>query len=87
MVHDSATLRASSVLLILSVAAVKGFRIYSHDVNQAYVHSKDKLSRQVFLLPKREDYDMLVITEDEILELLLPLYVICDAGDYWGVTI
>lgn len=33
MVHDSATLNASSVRLILSVASVKGFDIFSHDVN------------------------------------------------------
>lgn len=87
MVHDTATLRSSSVRLLLSIAAVKGFRVFSHDVNQAYVQSKDKLTRQVFIMPRKEDRDLLGITDDEILELILPLYGICDAGDYWGVTV
>lgn len=87
MVHDTSTLRASSVRVILSVAAVKGFRIFSHDVNQAYVQSKDKLTRKIFVLPKKRDLEMLGVSEDELLELLMPLYGICDAGDYWGVTV
>lgn len=48
MVHDTAMLRVSSVRTILSVAAVKGFRIFPHDVNQAYLQSKDNLIRQIF---------------------------------------
>lgn len=40
MVHDTSTMRASSVRIILSVASVKGLRIFSHDVNRAYVQSK-----------------------------------------------
>ena len=37
MVHDVSTLRSSLIRLILSVAAVKRFRLFSHDVDQACV--------------------------------------------------
>lgn len=33
MVHDTATLRSSSVRFILSFAAVNVFRIFSHNLN------------------------------------------------------
>lgn len=87
MVHEIATLRSSSIRLVLSVAAIQGFRIFSLDVNQAYVQSRDKMTRRIFILPKQEDLDIIGITEDELLQLLRPLYGVCDAGDYWGVTI
>lgn len=69
MVHDTPTLLASSVRLILSVSAVLVFRIFSHDVNQAYVQSGDKLTRKKFLLPKEEDLETLGIRDDELLEV------------------
>lgn len=68
------------------LAAIKAFRIFSHDVNHAYFQNKDNMSRSIFILPKREDLEIIGITDEEILELLRPLYVTCDVGDYWGVT-
>lgn len=55
-------------------------------MTQAYEQSRDNLTRKIFILPKEEDLETLGIKDDELLEFLLPLYVICDAGDYWGVT-
>lgn len=46
MVHNITTLRQSSTRLIISVAAVKGFRIFAHDVKQAYLQSEEKLQRK-----------------------------------------
>lgn len=51
IVHDTSTLRASSIRAILSVAGVSGFRIYSHDVTQAYLQSKYKMTRDVYIQP------------------------------------
>lgn len=87
MVHEIATLRSSSIHMILSVTAIKSLRVFSHDVNQAYVQSKDKVSRRIFILPKQEYLDILCITDNEFLELLRPIYGVCNAGDYWGVTV
>lgn len=55
IVHDTATLRASSIRLILAGAAVLWFRIFSHDVSQAYMQSKYKLIRNLYLSPKKRD--------------------------------
>lgn len=45
------------------------------------------LSRSVYLRPKKEDLELFKIQPNELLDLLLPLYGLCDAGDYWGVTL
>lgn len=63
-----------------------GFRLFSHDVTQAYLQSKSNLTRKVFIRPKRKDMDVLGLRSGEIFELVWPLYGICDAGDYWGET-
>lgn len=87
IVHDMATLRASSIRLILSTAAYHGLRLFSHDVTQAYLQSKYELSRQIYIQPKKEDMYLFGLQDGELLHLIKPLYGICEAGDYWGVTI
>lgn len=82
MVHETETPRASYVPLIMSVSAVKGFITFSHDVNQEYIQSKDKLLCQIFFLPKNEDCEILGMSENKLFELARPLYGILDAGDY-----
>lgn len=73
--------------LILSVAAIKGFRVLSHDFKQVYVESEDKLSREIYLLPKKRHLSVIGISDDGLLELLRPLCGFCNYGDYWGVTV
>ena len=87
MVHNITNLRQSSTRIIVSVAAIKGFRIFSHDVTQAYFQSEEKLTPQVFLLPKKTDVEHFGLSQDEIVELMRPIYSMTDAGDHWGVTI
>ena len=41
----------------------------------------------MFLLSKRADLKYFSLCEEDILELLKPIYGISDAGDYWGVTV
>ena len=81
------SLRQSSTRLIISVAAVKGFQIFSHDVAQGYLQSHEELTRQLFLRPKKGNPRYFQIDANEILYLLKPIYGTTDAGDYWGVTI
>lgn len=87
MAYDIATLCSSSIRLILSVESIKGFRIISHDVNQSYLQSKDRISRKIFILPKKEGIGILGVSEDEVLELLHYLYGFCDTDDYWRVAL
>lgn len=61
MVHYTATLWSTFVRLIHSIASMKGFRIFSHYFNQAYVQNKDNLTRQSFIFPKKEDLKILGI--------------------------
>ena len=82
IVHNSTNLRQSSTRLIASLAAVHIFRIWSHDVSQAYLQSSEKLMRKVYLRPPKE----LNLSSDELIEIIKPLYGLPDAGDYWDRT-
>lgn len=86
VVHNLSTLRQRSTKIIVSTSAVRGFRVFSHDINQSYLQSKDKLSRPVYLSPREEDRTILGVADDEVLRILKPLYGLCDAGDYWSAT-
>lgn len=86
LVHDMSTLRISSIRVIMSVAAVMKFRLFSHEVTQAYLQSKSHLTRKIFIRPKPQDRHVLGIKEGQAFELVRPLYGLCDAGDYWGDT-
>lgn len=87
IVYDSSTIRPSSVRVVLLIAAVCGFRLFLHDVTQAYTKSKHKLTREVYLRIHKRDLVTFDMQEDEILELLKPLYGLCNAGDYWAVAL
>lgn len=87
MVHDTSTLRSTSIRLIRSTAAIRNLRILSHNVTQAYLQSNHKLTRKIHIRFKKQHLKTFGLNEDDLLELNKPLYGLCDAGDYWGVTI
>jgi Reverse transcriptase (RNA-dependent DNA polymerase) len=82
MMHTATQLSYSFNRLILAVAAVLGFDVWSTDVNQAYLQSACRLKRELFIQPKE-----LVLGKNEFLLLLLQLYGLAESGDYWGETI
>jgi hypothetical protein len=82
MVHTATQLSHSFTRLILAVAAVLGFDVWSTDVNQAYLQSACRLKRELFIQPKEIE-----LGKNEFLQLLLPLYGLAESGDYWGETI
>ena len=86
IVHNITTLRQSSVKIVVSTSAVMNFRIFSHDVTQAYLQSDDELSREIYLRPRKEDLKFFGIQDRQLLRLKRALYGVTDAGDYWGVT-
>ena len=71
----------------MSTSAVLGFRIFSHDVSQAYLQRKEKLSREVLVRLHLQDARYFGVRHDEVLQVLLPLYSLPDAGEYWDVTV
>ena len=86
IVHNITTLRQSSIKIIVSTAAVRNFRLFSHDVTQAYLQSDEEMSREIYLRPKVEDRKYFRVTGDVLLQILRALYGVTDAGDYWCVT-
>lgn len=58
VVHDTSTPRASSIRLILFVSAVMRFRLFFHDVTQAYLQSKYELTRKIYVQPKKMELNI-----------------------------
>eukprot|EP00171_Calliarthron_tuberculosum_P000912 IDg912t1 len=87
LVHNNPTMGQSSNKLIVSTSVILRYRLALHDIIRAYLQSKKKFSRLIYLKPRSEDLKYFVMAPDEVMELLEPLYGICDAGDYWGATL
>lgn len=87
LVHDVSALRPTSIRFILSISSIMGLRLFLHDVSQAYLQSTEDMTRTVYLKPKAEDRKWFDVAENEALQLMKPLYGLCDSGDYWNVTI
>jgi Reverse transcriptase (RNA-dependent DNA polymerase) len=75
--------KQSTLRLLVALAAIIGFKIYSIDVNQAYLQSLSPLLRNVFILPT----DVLNLSGNELVQILKPLNGYTDAGDYWGQSL
>jgi Reverse transcriptase (RNA-dependent DNA polymerase) len=80
LVHQPMTARQQSTKLLVAMAAIFGFRVFIHDVQQAYLQSADKQMRDLYISPSKE----FKLGSDAVLKLLKPLYDLCDSGDYWS---
>jgi hypothetical protein len=83
VVHGACNLRAQSVRILMALAAVFGFRVWTEDITRAFIQSTGSLLRDVYVEPPLE----LKLDSDIVLKLLKPLYGLGDSGDYWSSTL
>jgi hypothetical protein len=79
MVHTASTLTMTSVRLILAIAAIFCWNIWTTDVQQAYLQSVSLLKKEVFLKT-----NAIELGTNEFLQLSLPLCGLSESGDYWA---
>ena len=84
IVHSTATLQPQSVPMLLAIAAIFGFDIWTADMTQAYLQASEPIGRDIFIKRTTSEFE---IYPDQCLQVLRPLYGICDAGDPWHTTI
>lgn len=82
VVHNLCTLPQRSTRSIMSTSDVMGSRLFSHDISKANLQIQDRFYRLLYLRPRAEDRHLFDLGEDELLKIALPLFGICDAGDY-----
>lgn len=87
ILHDTSILQSSSLELILLAVVYNRFRLFFHEGTQAYLHSKQRLARDIYNKVRTEDRPVFGNKSDEMLHLNRTLYGLYDAGDYWRLTI
>ena len=84
MVHTSQILQPASVRLMLVIASIFNFEVWTSDVRQAYLQSAEPLSRAIYIDPPSPKFSL---APEECLQLMKPLYGLCKSGDLWHATL
>lgn len=82
LVHTSSTVSQQATRLLVSLATIMGFRLWSEDINLAYIQGAEQILRKVYVKGKPE----FQLKANQLLEILRPLYGLSDSGDYWHAT-
>jgi hypothetical protein len=84
--HTANTVLHADVRLLMALASIFRLPIASTDVAQAYLQSATKLLRKIYLRGSKHDGIGAVLNikqgELSLVQLLMPLYGLGDAGDY-----
>lgn len=68
--------------MIIGLAAIFGFRLFSTYLTQAYLQSAEQLHSDNFINPPKA----FNLSPNQLIKLLKPLYRLSQNGDYWGRT-
>lgn len=82
LAHNFTSLCSTSIRLLLSLAFNFSLRLFSHDLNQAYLQAQEDLRLQIFLRSKPEDRHLFGMNKGTLLKLIKPLHDLYDSGDY-----
>jgi Reverse transcriptase (RNA-dependent DNA polymerase) len=84
LVHTYNATQQTSIRILMALASILGFDVWSADICQAYLQSATPLLRDVYVRP---DPNVIRLGKVELLKLVQPLYGLADAGDYWSQTL
>ena len=84
LVHTSQTLQTRSERLMLALAAIFKFRIWTADNKFAYQESSEALSGRIFIYDAAAEFELEVRL---CLEIVEPLYGLADSGDLWNKSL
>ena len=84
MVPTSQNVQTSSVRIVLSLAAMHRFDVWTADVTQAYLQAALTPGREVFITNAPKKFEL---NPSECLQLLKKLYGLCELGDLWHKTL
>ena len=84
MVHSSQTLQPASVRLLLAMASMFGFHVWTADVRKAYLQSAEPLMREILIKDPVPEFEL---DDPQCLQLLRPLSGLCESGDLWHKTL
>lgn len=78
LLHNFSNVKKQSIRVLIGLAAILGFRVWTQDVSQAYLQRASELTRKVCVQPKGS----FIGNVHELLRLLKTLYGLRDNGDY-----
>lgn len=82
-VHNSPNIRHESSRLLLAMASILGFEVWTQDISQAFLQAATANMREIYLEAPKE----LRLSAEMVLKLMKPLYGLCDSGDRWHHTL